>query len=141
MAKFQEVFADTQALFSNFVEQIDSLREVNIKVLANNTLKEITSVTKASEILKFMTEEDVIIQINEEVFEQLSPEQQLMVVEETIAKIYYDMEKGKLKIIKPDFTGFSLVIQKYGFDKCNELFVTIKSVFAQREEEAAENNQ
>jgi hypothetical protein len=141
MAKFQEVFEDTQALFTNFVAQIDSLREVSIKVLANNTLKEISSVTKASEILKFMTEEDVIVQINEEVFEQLSPEQQLIVVEETIARIYFDMEKSKLKILKPDFTGFSGVIEKHGFTKVNELFITIKAVFAAREEEAAENNE
>jgi dsRNA-specific ribonuclease len=141
MAKFQEVFEDTQALFSNFISEIDNLREVNIKVLANNNLKEIGKVIKANDLLKFMTEEDIVILLNENIFENLDDEQKKMVVEELIAAIYFDTEKSKVSIVKPDITTFSLLLRKYGYQKYETLHESIKALFAQAEEQAAENGQ
>lgn len=141
MAKFEEVFEDTQDLFNGAVDQIDNLREVNIKILANNRLKEIGKVIKANDLLKHMTNEDIIILLNETVFEQLSDEQKEMVIEELLAQVYFDDEKGKVVIIKPDVNTFSLFLRKYGYDKYETLHESIKAIFAQAEEEAAENNQ
>lgn len=137
MANFEEVFEDTQELFNTFVDQIDNLREVNIKILANNRLKEIGKVIKASDLLKHMTNEDVIILLNETLFEQLSDEQKEMVIEELTAQIYFDSEKSKITIIKPDVNTFSLLLRKYGYDKYETLHESIKALFAQAEENAA----
>lgn len=134
MAKFEEVAEDTQALFDNFVTQIDSLSEVNIKILCSDKLKEIGKVVKANDLLKHMTNEDVIILVNERVFFQLDEEQQNMVVEELIAKVYFDPEKSKISIINPDVNTFSLLLRKYGYEKYERLSETIKAVFAQEEE-------
>ena len=112
MAKFEEVFEDTQAMFSNFTKEIDNLTQVKIKILANNRLKEIGKVVKANDLLKHMTNEDVIILLNEQIFEQLEEEQKLMVVEELIARIYFDDEKDKLTIVSPDVNTFSLLLRK-----------------------------
>lgn len=143
MAKFEEVFEDTQALFTNYVKDIENLRNVKIKVLANNRLKEITKVAKANDLLKFMTDEDVIVLINESVFENLDDEQKLMVVEEAVTRIYFDEEKEKEKVVlsSPDINTFSLLLRKYGYAKYETLHETIKAVFAQKEEEEAENEQ
>lgn len=141
MAKFEEVFEDTQALFTNFTAQIDNLRGVNIKILAQNRLKEIAKVVKANDLVKHMTNEDIIILLNEQVFEQLEDEQKLMVVEEQIAKIFYDDEKDKLSIISPDVNTFSLLLRKYGYDKYERLNESIKALFSQEAETEAENNQ
>lgn len=141
MAKFEEVFEDTQALFTDFTNQIDNLREVNIKILAQNRLKEIGKVVKANDLVKHMTNEDVIILLNERVFEQLEDEQKLMVVEELIARVYFDAEKEKLTIINPDVNTFSLLLRKYGYDKYEVLHESIKALFAQEAEVEAENNQ
>lgn len=134
MAKFEEVFEDTQALFDNFTRQIDSLSEVNIKILSSNRLKEIGKVVKANDLLKHMTNEDIIILLNERVFFQLDDEQKNMVVEELIAKIYFDAEKSKITIINPDVNTFSLLLRKYGYDKYERLNESIKAIFAQEEE-------
>ncbi len=140
MAKFHEVFPDIQEKFTNFTNNIDSLREVNIKILANNSLKEIGKVIKANDLLKHMTQEDVIIILNEEIFEQLEEESQTIIIEELIARIYFDFEKSKLSIINPDIIGFSGVIQKYGFNKYYETKLLIKELFSKEEAEDAENN-
>jgi predicted RNA-binding protein with PUA domain len=140
MAKFEEVFEDTQALFTNFISDIDNLREVNIKILASKNLKEIGKVVKANDLLKFMTKEDIIILLNETIFEQLDDEQKMMVVEELLAAIYFDAEKSKVSIIKPDINTFSLLLRKYGYEKYETLHESVKALFAQADEEAAENN-
>lgn len=141
MAKFEEVFEDTQELFTKFVDKIDNLREVNIKILANNRLKEIGKVVKANDLLKHLTSEDIIILLNETIFEQLSDEQKEMVIDELIAQVYFDAEKDKITIIKPDVNTFSLLLRKYGYDKYETLHESIKALFGQAEQEAAENEQ
>jgi hypothetical protein len=141
MAKFEEVFPDTQVLFNNFMGQIDNLNDVNIKILAQNRLKEIGKVVKANDLVKHMTNEDIIILLNEQIFEQLDEEQKLMVVEELIARIYFDNEKDKISIVSPDVNTFSLLLRKYGYDKYEVLHESIKALFSQETETEAENNQ
>ena len=141
MAKFNEVYEDTQELFTNFINQIDSLSEVSVKILGNDRQKEICKVFKANDLLKHMTNEDAVVIINEKIFEQLEDEQKLMVVEEYVARLYFDSEKGKLSLINPDVNTFSLLLRKYGYDKYERLSESIKAIVSQEAEVAAENNQ
>ncbi len=141
MAKFNEVYQDTQELFSNFINQIDSLSEISVKILSNDKQKEICKVFKANDLLKHMTNEDAVIVVNEKIFEQLDDEQKLMVVEEYVARLYFDAEKGKLSLINPDVNTFSLLLRKYGYDKYERLSESIKAIVSQEAEVAAENNQ
>ena len=139
MAKFIEVFEDTQSMFTNFIGQIDSLSEISVKILGNDRQKEICKVLKAGDLLKHMTNEDVVIVINERIFEQLDDEQKLMVIEEHVARLYFDAEKGKLSIINPDVNTFSLLLRKYGYDKYERLIESVKALYAQEAEEEAES--
>jgi hypothetical protein len=141
MAKFNEVYQDTQELFSNFINQIDSLSEISVKILSNEKQKEICKVLKANDLLKHMTNEDAVIVVNEKIFEQLEDEQKLMVVEEYVARLYFDSEKGKLSLINPDVNTFSLLLRKYGYDKYERLNESIKALISQEAEVEAENNQ
>jgi hypothetical protein len=139
MAKFEEVFEDTQKMFTDFINAIDNLREVNIKILAQNRLKEIGKVVKANDLVRHMTNEDIIILLNEQIFEKLDDEQKLMIVEELIARVYFDAEKGKILIVNPDVNTFSLLLRKYGYDKYETLHESIKALFAEEAEAEAEN--
>ncbi len=130
MSRYHEVFEDHEELFTSFIKQIDSLQDLNIKILGCNKLKEICKVSKASDILKHMTNEDIIILLNEEVFEKLEDEQKKIIVEEYVARIYFDAEKDKLTLIAPDFSTFSLLLLKYGAEKCLNLKTLIKEIFA-----------
>jgi Putative phage metallopeptidase len=140
MAKYHELFEDNKDLFTSFIQQIDSLNEVNIKVLGCNTLKEICKVQKATDILKHMTNDDVIILLNENIFEQLDAEQKNIVIEENVARIYFDSEKEKIVLIKPDVNTFSLLLRKYGYNKYERTLESIKALYAQKNEENAQAN-
>ncbi len=139
MANFFEVHDDIQESFSSFINEIDGLREVKIKILSNPRLKEIGKVVKANDLLKHMTDEDVIIILNENVFEQLLPEQQSIVIDGLIAQIYFDAEKEKVVLVKPDVYEFSLLLAKYGYEQYAILKARINDIFAEIEEEAIIN--
>ena len=69
MANYQEVNETTQEMFTNAISESDLSRYLKITVLANNKLKELFKIMKANDILKYMTDDDVIIVLNEIIFE------------------------------------------------------------------------
>ena len=116
MAKFEEVYEETQDVFKTHITKSNIPSFIKIKLLSNNTLKDFGSVTKSQDIIKFMTDYDVIIQVNEPIFDQLQEDQKEYVVKDLLACIIYDMEKDKLSISQPDVTTFSGVLRQYDID-------------------------
>lgn len=127
--KYEEVFEDTQALYTQAQTRAGLINHLNITVLTNNKAKEIFKVNKANDLLNYRTGDDIIIVINEAVLEQLTPEQKLIVVEESLAAISYDGEKDAIVISKPDVVTFSGVLSKHTFATWNTLRESIKSVY------------
>lgn len=140
MAKFEEPFEDTLDLYNEVIKSVGLDQYVNITILVNNKSKELFKVNKANELLKYRTGDDIIIVLNEQIFEQLTDEQRRIVVEESLASIHYDMENDKLVITKPDVVTFSGVLSKHSFEKWNTLRESIKSLYEaekQAEDESA----
>lgn len=134
MSKYTEVAPDIQEQFDRFISNIEGLGELNIKVIGCPKLKDVCKVSKSNDLLKHLTENDVIILINEAIFDALEPEQQLMVIEENIARIYFDAEKGKVTLNSPDFETFSLLLIKYGAEKCLNLKLLLKELLNSEED-------
>ena len=116
MAKFEEVYQETTDIFKTHITNSNIPQFIKIKLLSNNTIKDFGTVTKSQDIVKFMTDYDVIIQINETIFDQLEEEQKEYVVKDLLAHIVYDMEKDKLSISPADVTTFSGVLRQYNID-------------------------
>jgi len=117
MAKFEEVYEDTMTLFRRAIEDSQIPGFLRIKVLSNEGLKDCPGkVSKSQDIVKFMTNYDVIIQINEPIFDQLADEQKDYIVKDLLAQVHYDMDKEKLSIKNPDVTTFSGVLRQYDID-------------------------
>ena len=116
MAKFEEVYQETEDVFKTHITKSNIPSFIKIKLLSNNTLKDFGNVTKSQDIIKFMTDYDVIIQINEPIFDQLEEDQKEYVVKDLLAHVVYDMEKDKLSIVQCDVTTFSGVLRQYDID-------------------------
>jgi len=130
MAKFETPFEDTQELFNKVIDSTGlGNYGVVITVLTNNTAKEIFKVTKANDLLKFRTGDDVIIVLNEKIFEKLTDEQKLIVVEEAVAYIAYDSENDKLLITKPDFIAHSGILRKHTFATIEVVRESVKTLY------------
>tara|TARA_R110002110_G_scaffold103088_3_gene260785 strand:+ start:827 stop:1279 length:453 start_codon:yes stop_codon:yes gene_type:complete len=116
MGKFEEVYEETVEIFTTHIKKSAIPTFIKIKLLSNNTIKDFGVVSKSQDIIKFMTDYDVIIQINESIFDQLENGQKEYIVKDLLARIYYDMEKDKLSINQPDISTFSGVLREYDID-------------------------
>ena len=143
MAKFEEVYQETLDEFKTHIDNSNIPGFINIKILSNNTIKDFGSVTKSQDIIKFMTDYDVIIQINEPIFDKLQNDQKEYVVKDLLARIVYEMEKDKLTIVQPDVTTFSGVLRQYDIDHYMAIKESIVTLLEQKkieEDQAKANN-
>jgi hypothetical protein len=129
MSKYNEPFESTTDLYKELIEAAGLTNYVNITVLANDTAKDLYKVVKANDLLKHRTGDDIIIVLNEKIFDQLTDEQRLIAAEESLAGIHYDFEKDKIVISKPDVVTYSGVLSKHGFDKWTVLLESIKTLY------------
>jgi hypothetical protein len=139
MAKYEEPFEDTQSLFNEVIDAAGLAQYVNITVLTDNKAKKIFDPIKASNLLKYRTGDDVIIVLNEKIFEQLPADQKRIVVEEAIAYISFDTENDKVVITKPDFMAHTVILRKHTFAVIDVVRESIKTLY-QAEKEAEEES-
>jgi hypothetical protein len=139
MAKYEEPFEDTQSLFNEVIDAAGLSQFVNITVLTNNKAKEIFKINKANELLKYRTGDDVIIVLNEKIFEQLPADQKRIVVEEAVAYISFDSENDKLVITTPDFMAHTGILRKHTFGVIDVVRESIKTLY-QAEKQAEEES-
>jgi len=133
MAKFEEVYEDTLRLFNTHIGDSSIPSFLRIKILSNEGLKDMPGkVSKAQDIVKFMTNYDIIIQINEPIFDQLSDTQKDYIIKDLLAQVHYDMEKDKLNILKPDVSTFSGVLRQYDIDTYIGIKDSITSLLEER---------
>jgi hypothetical protein len=138
---YTDVSTDTVKIFNRLIDDADLQRVINIKLLGCNELKVIGKVVKANDLLKFMTDNDAIILINEVIFDKLEGDQKELVAQELIAYLSYDFEKGKLVITQPDVNTFSLLLKRVGSDKYLQLQEVIRLSFEQLKDKESENSQ
>jgi hypothetical protein len=138
---YTDVSTDTQKLFNRLIDGADLQRVINIKLLGSNELKLIGKVVKANDLLKFMTDNDAIILINEVIFDKLEQDQKELVAQELIAYLSYDFEKAKLVITQPDVNTFSLLLKRVGSDKYLQIQEVIRLAFEQLKDKESENSE
>ena len=143
MSKFQEVYSETTKMFIKHINNSNIPGFINIKILSNDSLKDcFGQVTKSQDIIKFMTDYDIIIQINELIFDQLEEKQKDYIVKDLLAQVTYNLESDKLSIVKPDITTFSGVLRQYNIDTYIGISESIKTLQEQKkiQEDLAKQN-
>jgi len=139
-SKYFYMHEDLEDKFLLAISKADLENVVNIKILGCLNQKDITNVTKSNPLLNHLTSADIIITVNEAVFELLDSLYQDIVVDEAIARIHYDFEKDVVKLVKPDFETFSLVMQKYTCDVMLKERETVRAIYTTSDDEPAELN-
>jgi|ERR1035437_383581 hypothetical protein len=134
MAKYEQPFEDTQEMYNRAIDATSLNQYMNITILVNNKAKDIFKVAKCSETENFKTKDDINIFINEKLLEGLTPEQRIIVVEESIAAIHFDTESDTITLTKPDVSTFSGILRKYTFETWNVIRESIKTLKTKEKE-------
>jgi hypothetical protein len=128
-SKFIDPYDDTLALFTEGLRNIGLINNVNLLLLVDNKSKKIFKVKKADDVLRHRTNDDVIIFLNENVFERLPGDIKALVVIEALAYISCDLDSGKVEITKPDFEAHTGVLNQHTYPRINVARESIKSVY------------
>lgn len=129
MAKYDEPFQETSDLFNKKIKESDNLSNVNITILVDAVAKKITDVSKAPPKWQHITKCDVLVVINEKIFDKLSDEAREIVVDEALAGIFYDSEKDTVVVNQPDVKTFKSIFKKHTFDNWVVVEETITSLY------------
>ena len=139
MANFENASRETAEVFNQVMTNALLDNYIDYRLVVNNKLKEIGRATKNSDLNRFLSGQDLVITINEEVFEQLEVADQRIVAESIIAGVHYDTEKDRLNVNKGDIPAIhSGVVEKYGVDRYFNIQRLIKEVQSQLKDAKAE---
>jgi hypothetical protein len=117
MSKFYEVSDDTIKIFDDVFNKKSFSIGVNFQFIGNDKQKELVKITKVSDVYAFILEKDLLVSINETLLNVFDDEMVTILMEQEIDKVFVSIDTGKIKLIKPDLTTFTSLINKYGVEK------------------------
>ena len=131
--KHFDMCEDLESYFTKAFADAGLERVLNLRVLGcKNQKKVYDGPNKVPPLYSYITKEDIVITINEEIFELLTEEYRIIVAEEAIAGISYDFEKDKVTIIQPDLQTHSTIANKYGTETMKTVKDTVKLLYSQK---------
>ena len=138
MSKFIDVMEETQSIFDNVLMNTTIPHWVEFRLISNNNQKELYLVKKMSELFEVLTDNlNVVIVLNEEIFDKLEDEQKKLVFEEILTGIIVN-DNDKINLEKPNFTTYSSMLQKHGDETMIRLKETILSLYEEKREKEIE---
>lgn len=138
MANYLEVSDETKKLFTDVVDKTSIPKFVEFELLCNNKQKDIYKIMKLNDLIETLTEGiNFVIIINEEIFEQLTEDQQKIALDECLAGISVN-DNDVISQEKPDFSTYTGVLQKYGHEDIIVLHESIKSLYDAKKQKEAE---
>lgn len=131
MAVYEEVSKETQQLFDDVLDTTTiNDQVVDFKVLHSDSLKDVIyEVKKQTDLQIFLSEGiNIVVIINETLFDQLEEQQRIIVIEEALNGILVNQDNDKISIEKYDFNTYTGILQKHGIETMVKLKETIKSL-------------
>lgn len=117
MSKFYEVSEDTIKVFDDVFNKKSFHIGINFQFIGNDKQKELIKISKISDVYSFILEKDILVSINETLLNVFDDEMVTILMEQEIDKVFVSIDTGKIKLIKPDLTTFTSLINKYGVEK------------------------
>jgi len=114
--QFHEL-ADYVVEYFNELEQRLAL-PIDLKYVyqADDKQKTLIKIVKIPDRYSVLTKGDLLISFNEDFFDAFDDESKNILIDQELALIEFNMEKGTLKIGRPDLMTSHGVLKKYGVD-------------------------
>lgn len=139
MANYRDVMESTDSKFTEVLSKTTIPQWVVFKLLDNDKQKEVYQVKKSNELIHTLSDGiDVIIILNEQIFDDLEEEQKEVLLFEALHGIVVN-DNDKISIEKKDFTSYTSILEKFGSDEIIRLNESIKSLFDKKEEDGISN--
>lgn len=117
MGKFYKLSEDTVETFKKVFQKKSFPFNIGFEFIGSENQKNLIKISKLPDQLQFILEKELMVQMNEDLISVFDQESVEILIEQEIDKISINMDTGKIKMIKPDLTTFSSLINKYGIEK------------------------
>lgn len=117
MSKFYNLSEDTIQTFKSVFIKKSFPFNLGFQYIGSESQKNLIKISKISDQFAFLLEKELLISINEDLMLVFDEESVEILIEQEIDKISVNIDTGKVKLVKPDLTTFSSLINKYGIDK------------------------
>jgi len=117
MSKFYNLSDDTIQKFKQVFNRKSFPFNMGFEFVGSESQKNLIKIQKLSDHISFILEKELLVMINESLMDVFDTESIDILFEQELDKISINMDSGKIKLIKPDLTTFSSLINKYGIEK------------------------
>lgn len=119
MSKYAEISKDVKDYFDTIFDKHTTLGMYNItcELISCDTQKTLIELKKTNDVYNYLLEKEVVIIINEKVFDLLEEKQRELLFVECLHQLFFDSEKDKLNILPPDVQTYSPIIKKYSIEE------------------------
>ena len=115
--KFYDLSDDVISSFNEIYNAKSFPINIGFKFIGASKQKELIKLKKLADDLQYIIGKDIIVYINEEIYDKFDDESKTILMEQELDKIWIDANSGKIKTVKTDLNTFSGLVNKYGFDK------------------------
>jgi hypothetical protein len=137
MSKFYFLSEDTIDTFMKVYNKKAFSINVNFEFVGSETQKSLIKISKLADQFSFILSKDVLVSINEDLMNVFDDESVEILIEQEIDKITTNIETGKVRLVKPDLTTFSGLINKYGIEKIAKAN-KVEELYAQQKQDQEE---
>jgi hypothetical protein len=117
MSKFYNLSEDTIQTFKTVFQKKSFPFNIGFQFIGSESQKNLIKINKISDQFSFILEKELLISINEDLMMVFDEESVEILIEQEIDKISVNIDTGKIKMVKPDLSTFSSLINKYGIEK------------------------
>lgn len=118
MAKdqFHELADYIEDFFNEMKKKLNLAVDIKYAFQANDKQKALVIIKKVPDNYAVLLKADLLVTFNEDYFDAFDDESKKILIDQELAKIEFNMEKGTLKITKPDLVTSSAIIKKYSLE-------------------------
>jgi len=128
MAKWGEPSDETFDEIEQVLIQSGLDNLINTKIIVNDEQKKnVILVKKISASISFAFNNDLLIMVNESIFDELPPEQKRLCIEEALSGTHHN--GTNVVVGTPDMNTYHGFLEKHGYDKFLVLEESIKSLY------------
>jgi hypothetical protein len=138
MSKFYNVSDETISTFKSIFSKKSFPFNVGFQFVGSESQKTLIKISKMPDQFVFILEKELLVTINDELMGVFEDESIQILMEQEIDKISVNMDTGKIKMIKPDLTTFSGIINKYGIEKVAKAN-KVEELYAEQKQDAEED--
>jgi hypothetical protein len=129
--KYRKPSDELSALFTDVLSKTSIPQWVEFEILCNDKLNEVYKISKLNDAIEAITKLNFLVIINEEIFERLTREQQIIVIDECLTGVSIS-ESDNISLKKPNITTFDGILSKYGDSEVIVLKETLTSLFGEK---------